>query len=115
LLGGVLLKSENLRESKEMETKVTYPGQPCRKCSTPVIRQEPKKRNPKKSYWYAYYLLCPNKFCKTMYMIDAARIDNPAFKAKPEKRMPMWKENWLKLKSANAELENGFDRNIGHA
>jgi len=54
------------------DTKITYEGQACRKCSTPVIKRIPKKR-PKsaQSYFYEYYFYCPG--CHTMYMVDEAK------------------------------------------
>lgn len=54
--------------------KITYEGQPCRKCGTPVVKRTPKKREHKsnQSYYYEYYLHCPT--CQTMYMVDDARV-----------------------------------------
>jgi ribonuclease HI len=52
--------------------KITREGQPCRKCSTPVVKKVPS-RKPKsgQTYCFDYYLYCP--CCKTMYMIEAAK------------------------------------------
>lgn len=52
---------------------MTEPGQPCRKCGTPVEKRIPKKRhNPKAgSYWYAWYLYCPG--CRTIYTLEEAK------------------------------------------
>jgi hypothetical protein len=47
-------------------------GEPCRKCSTPVIRQTPRKK-PKHDFYYEYYLLCPNPKCNTMYNVEEAK------------------------------------------
>src|SRR5207244_4375930 len=44
-------------------------GEPCRKCSTPVIKQTPRKK-PKHDYYYEYYLLCPK--CQTAYTVEEA-------------------------------------------
>jgi ribonuclease HI len=53
-------------------TKITKEGQPCRKCSTPVVKRIPKrKRKPNQHYYYEYYLYCPE--CKTMYMVESAK------------------------------------------
>jgi ribonuclease HI len=52
--------------------KITEEGQPCRKCSTPVVKRIPKrKRRPDQQYYYEYYLYCPG--CKTMYMVEKAK------------------------------------------
>jgi formamidopyrimidine-DNA glycosylase len=45
-------------------------GEPCRKCSTPVIKQKPSKR-PKGGYYYEFYLFCPQ--CKATYQIESAK------------------------------------------
>lgn len=79
-------------------------GQECRRCKTPVVKRVPKKRSPKKSYWFEWYLYCPN--CGNMYMVESARIENPHYKA------PAWKEDWLKKKEGTAELDTGFIRNL---
>jgi hypothetical protein len=42
---------------------------PCRKCSTPVIKQ----KKPKQDVYYEYYLWCPNPNCKTTYTVEAAK------------------------------------------
>jgi len=47
-------------------------GEPCRKCSTPVIKQTSGKK-PKHDAYYEYYLWCPNPKCNTTYTIEAAR------------------------------------------
>ncbi len=45
-------------------------GDPCRKCSTPVIKQTSRKK-PKQDYYYEYYLLCPK--CQTTYAVEEAK------------------------------------------
>jgi ribonuclease HI len=45
-------------------------GEPCRKCSTPVIKQTSRKK-PKHDYYYEYYLLCPK--CQTTYTVEEAK------------------------------------------
>ena len=47
-------------------------GEPCRKCSTPVIKQTSQKK-PKHDFYYEYYLLCPNPNCKTTYTVEEAK------------------------------------------
>lgn len=57
----------------DKKIKVTSEDQPCRKCWTPVIKAIPKKTSTKnKSYYYRYYLNCPN--CKTNYFVDEAKV-----------------------------------------
>lgn len=54
--------------------KITRPGQPCRKCGTPVVKQVPaRKLKPGQTSYYAWYLICPN--CKTIYLVDSAKRD----------------------------------------
>ena len=45
--------------------KMTHEGQPCRKCSTPVIKLKSKK--------FKFYLFCPN--CKASYEIESDKQD----------------------------------------
>jgi ribonuclease HI len=47
-------------------------GEPCRKCSTPVIKQTSRKK-PKHDFYYEYYLLCPNPKCNTSYTVEEAK------------------------------------------
>jgi ribonuclease HI len=58
-------------ESTE-HVKITHEGQPCRKCSTPVVKKTPRNK-PKRdqAYYFEYYLYCPN--CQTMYMVEEAK------------------------------------------
>ena len=62
---------ENKSES-EGRHPVLQEGQPCRKCSTPVIKQTPRKQ-PKDDHYYEFYLLCPNPTCQTTYQVEEAR------------------------------------------
>jgi hypothetical protein len=45
-------------------------GEPCRKCSTPVIKQTSRKK-PKHDFYYEYCLWCPK--CQTTYTVEAAK------------------------------------------
>ena len=45
-------------------------GEPCEKCSTPVIKQKPSKK-PKGGYYFEFYLYCPQ--CKATYQIEGAK------------------------------------------
>jgi ribonuclease HI len=69
-----LLLDEGYEQRPESggKTAITYEGQPCRKCATPVIKRIPRKK-PKQSqlYYFEYYLYCPK--CHTMYMVEAAK------------------------------------------
>lgn len=53
--------------------KVTQEGDACKKCGTDVIKKPTKKKEmkPGQTYYYEYYLLCPN--CKTMYLLEEAK------------------------------------------
>ena len=45
-------------------------GEPCHKCSTPVIKQTARKK-PKGDFYYEFYLWCPK--CQTTYTVEGAR------------------------------------------
>lgn len=60
---------ENKPESEERRPAIQA-GDPCRKCSTPVIKQASCKK-PKGDYYYEYYLWCPK--CQTTYTIEEAK------------------------------------------
>jgi ribonuclease HI len=65
---------DRLKLEKEVPSKITEEGQPCRKCGTPVIKMTPKgKRKPDQAYYYEYYLFCPG--CETRYMVEDAKRD----------------------------------------
>jgi ribonuclease HI len=55
--------------------KVSEEGDACRKCGTSVIKKPTKKKEvkPGQTYYYEYFLLCPN--CKTMYLLEDAKRD----------------------------------------
>lgn len=53
-------------------SRITRAGQPCRKCSTPVVRRRPARPpGPGQAYYFEYYLWCPA--CHTMYMLEKAK------------------------------------------
>lgn len=64
-------KNQSLTDSKKLKIKKI--GDLCRKCNTPVVKQIPKHKKVKnnQSYYFEYYLICPN--CKVMYMIEEAK------------------------------------------
>jgi ribonuclease HI len=45
-------------------------GEPCRKCSTPVIKRTGKWK-PTHDYYYEFHLICPN--CQTTYHVESAK------------------------------------------
>jgi ribonuclease HI len=53
--------------------KIENEGDLCRKCGTKVVKKKPEKRKIKQdqTYYFEYYLFCPN--CKTMYMVEDAK------------------------------------------
>jgi len=55
--------------------KVTKEGDACRKCGTSVVKKPTKKKEakPGQTYYYEYFLLCPN--CKTIYLLEEAKRD----------------------------------------
>jgi len=67
---------ENKPDSEGGRPKLTQEGQPCWKCSTPVIKQKPRKK-PKRDYYFEYYLSCPK--CGATYEVEEAKrfIEQP--------------------------------------
>lgn len=64
--------AERPEAGRGARVSITEEGQPCRKCSTPVVKRVPRgKRKPGRAYYYDYYLVCPA--CGTMYMVDEAK------------------------------------------
>lgn len=57
----------------QVKSKILNEGDSCRKCNTPVIKKQSKKKALKQNqeYYFDYYLLCPS--CKTMYMVEEAK------------------------------------------
>ena len=67
---------ENKPETEGERPKLTLEGQPCWKCSTPVIKQKSHKK-PKGDYYFEYYLYCPK--CQATYLVEEAKrfIEQP--------------------------------------
>ncbi len=54
------------------KSKIIRDGQACRKCSTPVVKRVPRRKQKLgQTFYYEYYLSCPN--CRTMYMVEDAK------------------------------------------
>lgn len=64
-------ESENKGSLKNI--KVKKEGDLCRKCNTKVIEKQTKAKTfkPGQTYYFEYYLFCPN--CKNMYMVEEAK------------------------------------------
>jgi len=60
---------ENKPEEGE-RPKLTQEGQPCWKCSTPVIKQQSHKKRDR-DYYFEFYLYCPK--CHATYMVEEAK------------------------------------------
>jgi hypothetical protein len=57
--------------------KVRLEGQACRKSGTPVKMQRHRKRwKPRadQKYWFGWWLRCPSPECKTIYMVEEAKV-----------------------------------------
>jgi len=56
-------------------SKVTHklPGEPCRKCGTPLVKAKPQRKKLKvtQTYYFEWYLHCPG--CDEMYMVEEAK------------------------------------------
>ena len=61
---------ENKPESEGERPRLTQEGQPCWKCTTPVIKQIPRKKQ-NRDYYYEYYLSCPK--CGATYQVEEAK------------------------------------------
>jgi ribonuclease HI len=67
---------EHKPETEGQRPKPTQEGQPCLKCSTPLIKQKARKK-PNRDCYYEYYLFCPK--CHATYEVEAAKrlIEQP--------------------------------------
>lgn len=67
---------EHKPEIEGARPRLTEAGQPCWKCSTPVVKQK-ARRKPGRGYYYEYYLYCPK--CQATYEVEAAKrfIEQP--------------------------------------
>jgi ribonuclease HI len=68
-------KNDQNPVNEQVTSKITDEGQPCRKCSEPVIRKERNKNKsikPKASFYYEYFFICPG--CGTIYFTDKAKV-----------------------------------------
>ncbi len=61
---------ENKPEPEGQRPRLTQPGQPCWKCSTPVIKQTARKK-PNRDYYYEFYPWCPK--CHATYEVEEAK------------------------------------------
>src|SRR6266404_349077 len=66
---------ENKPEA-EGERPAMQEGEPCRKCSTPVIKRKGRWK-PGRDYYYEYHLFCPK--CQIAYHVESAKrlIEQP--------------------------------------
>ena len=66
---------ENKPESEGVRPALQE-GQPCRKCSTPVIKRKGRWK-PSRDYCYEYHLFCPK--CQIAYHVESAKrlIEQP--------------------------------------
>lgn len=67
--------SENVQQVPQSfsRSKIINEGDICRKCRTPVVKKQTKKKalKPNQEYYFEYVLLCPN--CRSMYMVEGAK------------------------------------------
>lgn len=54
--------------------KISQEGQPCRKCGTPVVRRnvKKKKQNTRQAFYFESYLFC--HICRTVYFVESEKI-----------------------------------------
>lgn len=77
-LSSAALRQPNLPADEGYEKRGESPGvrpdrqegDPCPKCSTPVVKRSSSKR-PKGDFYYEYCLWCPN--CQATYTVEAAK------------------------------------------
>ena len=60
---------ENKPETEGVRTDMQE-GEPCRKCSTPVIKRKGKWKSGR-DYYYEFHLICPK--CQTTYHVESAK------------------------------------------
>ncbi len=61
--------------NRKSDVKITREGQACRKCETPVIkRSHNKPSGAGQAYWFRWWFACPNPRCRTVYMVEAAKV-----------------------------------------
>lgn len=64
-----------MTKSSGTPIRITYEGQPCRKCSTPVVKRIPRgKRRRVQAYYFEFYFFCPG--CHAFYMVEEAKRYN---------------------------------------
>jgi ribonuclease HI len=65
--------NENTTEIYQPKITISKEGDNCRKCNTPVVKKQTKKKKlkPNQEYNFEYFFLCPN--CKTMYFVEEAK------------------------------------------
>lgn len=56
------------------ENKITFEGQPCKKCQTPVIKKVHKANETLKARYFAWWFSCPK--CHTTYLVPEAERRN---------------------------------------
>ncbi len=68
---------ENKPATQGERPRPTQAGDPCRKCSTPLVKLTSRKK-PKGEFYFEYYLSCPN--CQATYTVEEAKriIEKPA-------------------------------------
>lgn len=62
-------------QQKRGGVKMTYEGQPCKKCGTPVVKETPKRSKKRGEYYFEWQLFCPG--CTTKYTVEAAKRMTP--------------------------------------
>ena len=64
--------NEGYEAARQEEPKSIQEGDPCLKCTTPLVKRTPKRRRkPGQAYYYEYYLYCPG--CRAMFMVEEAK------------------------------------------
>lgn len=71
---GIAMFEYDETKGRWIDQKISMEGQECRKCGTAVIKKQVKLKKLKKNqtYYYDWYLLCPE--CRTMYMVETAKV-----------------------------------------
>lgn len=71
---GVGREEYQTQQETNMKIRMLNPGQPCRKCGSPVVRVDRspmKKYARKQTYAYSWWLKCPA--CGEIYMVESAK------------------------------------------
>lgn len=98
---------------KLMKNEMLYPGQPCRKCGTPVVKKVTKSKPAiGQRYGFRWSLFCNN--CHTLYLVEEARYeidpDDETIEWRKIREGPKWCPRCGRKKNRKAKMCAFCDR-----